>query len=353
MGSAESSFGRRALIGAAIAGPAAAIVPSALTSRAVAETSYRPDVRSPRFTLAVLPDTQYLYDEDRSNPAPLAETFQYLLEHRVDDNLVFMTHLGDITEHGTASEMAEVSTTFEAIDQRLPYSVLAGNHDVKGSTNDQRGDTPYLQTFGPQRFQDTPTFGGSSPDGYNSYHLFQAGGRRWLVLALDWRLSPQGFAWAQSVIDANSKLPVIVTTHDFVSGDDSLSGYGKQLWEGLVRKNDQIFLVLNGHWWPPGRAVLPNDAGNDVHAHLTNYQDRYYGGAAMIRLYHFDLARNTIDVETFSPWFLQQDPANLLESETLELTGRRIASMWRSTSRNDSPDSPRDRSRPSARPVTC
>jgi hypothetical protein len=38
--------------------------------------------------------------------------------------------------------------------------------------------------------------------------------------------------------------------------------------------------------------------------HITNYQNRYYGGAAMIRLYHFDLQRNIIDVETVAPYFL-------------------------------------------------
>ena len=56
---------------------------------------------------------------------------------------------------------------------------------------------------------------------------------------------------------------------------------------------------------------------------ITNYQDRYYGGAAMIRLYHFDLARNVIDVETFAPWFLSRDPRKrtALEAEAIELTG--------------------------------
>lgn len=55
-------------------------------------------------------------------------------------------------------------------------------------------------------------------------------------------------------------------------------------------------------WRPPGRVVRQNATGHDLHLHLhlhlhlTNYQDRYYGGSGMIRLYHFDLARNTIDV---------------------------------------------------------
>src|SRR5262249_50687102 len=72
--------------------------------------------------------------------------------------------------------------------------------------------------------------------------------------------------------------------------------------------NDQIFLTLNGHYWPPGRMTKQNAMGNDVHLHITNYQNRYFGGAGMLRLYHFDLDRNAIDVETVAPWILAQEP---------------------------------------------
>jgi hypothetical protein len=100
------------------------------------------------------------------------------------------------------------------------------------------------------------------------------------------------------------------------------SDFGQSLWEDLIKEHDQIFLTLNGHFWPPGRTTLKNTVGNDVHLHITNYQNRYYGGAAMIRLYHFDLARDTIDVETFSPWILGQPERdrNRLEREEAELT---------------------------------
>ncbi len=43
---------------------------------------------------------------------------------------------------------------------------------------------------------------------------FTAGGRRWLVLALDWRLSPAGTTWARGILDANKTVPTIVTTHE-------------------------------------------------------------------------------------------------------------------------------------------
>ncbi|MBM2623085.1 metallophosphoesterase [Actinoplanes sp. LDG1-06] len=306
----------------------AAAAASLVTAAAPSAASAAPaafDQDDPRFALAVLPDTQYLFDADSSDPAPLKETFNYLLQQRADDNIAFLTHLGDVTEHGTEQEIVLAGQTFTKIDGKLPYSVLAGNHDINGSLDDQRGPSAYLSVFGPSRFERSRSFLGASPDGYNSAHLLSAAGRTWLILALDWRISDKGLAWASSIMAAH-RVPTIVTTHDLAFADDSgkasLSGNGQRLWDKLIKDNDQIFLTLNGHYWPPGRTTLQNAEGNDVHVHITNYQDRYYGGAAMIRLYHFDLGRNRIDVETFAPWFLARDPAKRtpLEAETIELT---------------------------------
>jgi hypothetical protein len=101
-----------------------------------------------------------------------------------------------------------------------------------------------------------------------------------------------------------------------------LSSYGQTVWDGLIDANDQIFLTLNGHYWPPGRVTMQNAAGNDVHLHITNYQNRYFGGGAMIRLYHFDLARGAVDVETINPWILGVPPEqrNVLSAQEARLT---------------------------------
>ncbi|MFC4465604.1 LamG-like jellyroll fold domain-containing protein [Streptomyces xiangluensis] len=322
----QAGAGRRSFLRAtALIGAATAVsLPQVAKAASAPAEQWRPDSDSHRFTLVVMPDTQYLFDGPSLNPAPIEASLRYILEHGKDENIVFLSHLGDLTENGAQAEVAAASKAFELLDQQgVGYSVLAGNHDVRSSTNDQRGPTPYLEAFGPQRFKGKPTFGGASPDGYNTFHLFKAGGRQWLVLALDWRLSPQGYAWAKDVIARHPKTPVVLTTHELVYEDDTLSTYGQQLWDQLIEEHDQIFLTLNGHNWPAGRAVRENAAGNDVHLHLTNYQNRYYGGAAMIRLYRFDLDRDTIDVETISPWVLGRaaDGLNELEREEIELTG--------------------------------
>jgi len=325
---AQAGAGRRSFLRATALLGAAATAGVALP--AVAEAApehaggHRPDPESRRFTLAVMPDTQYLFDGPSIDKAPVEASLRYLLEHGRDENIVFLSHLGDLTQNGAEEEFAAIGEAFGLLDRRgAGYSVLAGNHDVRSSTDDQRGSTPYLDTFGPRRFKDASTFGGASSDGYNTYHLFRAAGREWLVLALDWRLSAKGYAWAKDVLARHPGTPVILTTHELVVADDQLSPYGQQLWDQLVKDHDQIFLTLNGHYWPAARATRKNAAGNDVHLHLTNYQNRYFGGAAMIRLYRFDLDRGVIDVETVSPWILgrARKGLNELERQEIELSG--------------------------------
>ncbi|MEU1453607.1 LamG-like jellyroll fold domain-containing protein [Streptomyces avermitilis] len=322
----QAGAGRRGFLRAtALIGAAATVVALPASAQAAArDTRWRPDPESRRFTLAVMPDTQYLFDGPSIDSAPIEASLRYLLEHGKDENIVFLSHLGDLTENGAQAEFAAAGKAFELLDRRgVGYSVLAGNHDIRSSTDDQRGSTPYLDVFGPRRFENGRTFGGASPDGYNTFHLFRAAGMEWLVLALDWRLSAKGYAWAKDVIARHPKTPVILTTHELVAEDDTLSSYGQQLWDELVHDHDQIFLTLNGHYWPAARATRRNAAGHDVHLHLTNYQNRYYGGAAMIRLYRFDLDRNTIDVETVSPWILGRaaEGLNELERRERELSG--------------------------------
>lgn len=325
-GAATAGFG-----GSAITGSHAA---AATPSKNAPVGRWDPDPSALQFTLAVMPDTQFLYwgSQDSVNRTPQEESFRYIIENSrvADNNIVFMAHLGDLTQDGDPTSFAQVDKAFDLMDGHgAAYSVLAGNHDVTG--DDTRGATPYLKTMGPHRFKKSRTFVGADPTGYNTAHVFRAADRSWLLLAMDWRTTDQGFAWAEKVIRAHPRMPVILTSHEIVGSvyDDNvlpypagdpendavLSDYGQTVWDKLINNNDQIFLTVNGHFWPPGRTTKQNAAGHDVHMHITNYQNRYFGGGGMIRLYHFDLVRKTIDVETINPWILAQRPQARNDSE--------------------------------------
>ena len=149
-------------------------------------------------------------------------------------------------------------------------------------------------------------------------------------MALEWQptinapfreISP--IDWAQSVLDANPDTPVILSTHEYV--DDSpagRSGAGDALWDQLVRTNDQIFMVLNGHFHSVGgtndgeyHQVSMNAADRPVFEVLQDFQDYPNGGDGWLRLIEFDPTNDTIGFETFSPVL------NQFQTETVAQVG--------------------------------
>ena len=143
---------RRLLTGAGAAGAGALVTAALPVPAAHAEDAgvWRPDPADLRFTLVVMPDMQYLFDDDRVHPAPLDASLRWVLAHAREENIVFLAHLGDVTQNGLPGDVAAASRSFAVLDRaHAAYSVLAGNHDVDPGTNDQRGDTPYLRAFGP------------------------------------------------------------------------------------------------------------------------------------------------------------------------------------------------------------
>ena len=149
------------LVGAGLVG-GGALMPASASAHGGGKGGGKPDTEHPRFTLAVIPDTQYLFDTDRGDSAPLTATLRWIQEHQADENIVFTAHLGDVVENALASELGAAGKVFEIFDQRrTPYSVLAGNHDINPNTTDQRGPSPYLDVFGPKRFRPLATYRGS------------------------------------------------------------------------------------------------------------------------------------------------------------------------------------------------
>lgn len=111
----QTAIGRRTLLRGALAAPVGAAAIPLLTTNATAAPGGSAstigasqadfDRQAARFAIAVLPDTQYLFDADSADPEPLRETFRYLVAERKGANIAFMAHLGDVTEHGTEDEI--------------------------------------------------------------------------------------------------------------------------------------------------------------------------------------------------------------------------------------------------------
>jgi len=194
-------------------------------------------------------------------------------------------------------------------------------------------DTPF--------FAEKPWYVDSFRGGANSAQIFQGGGYSFLHLALEMQADDEVVAWAESVFKAHPGRPTIITTHDYLDPhglrranplvdldrvDPDHHNSAEELFEKLIRPNDQIFMVLCGHHHGQALRIDLNDAGHEVYQILADYQDRgqsgldaggrvdpFFGrpvgiGDGWLRLLRFDTARKipTVEVHTYSTYYSTQ-----------------------------------------------
>ena len=244
----------------------------------------------------------------------------------------------------------------------LPFGVAPGNHDYDAMwsaagyppNRDKKfselswtvedlgmlhigGLDNFRSVFGDQSefFKNKPWYIASYNGGANSAQRFTAAGYDFLHLALEMQPGNAILAWVESVLAENPGLPTIITTHDYLNAagerlpqpmldmvqvDPEQHNSAQQLWVKLLRRHDQIFLVLSGHQLGQSYRVDANMKGNPVHQILADYQARGQAGFdagrtgslvgigdGWLRLMHFNFANTpaTITVKTYSTYFVK------------------------------------------------
>ena len=258
------------------------------------------------FTVVLLPDTQ-LYSQ--SFPSTFRAQTQWIVDNRATQNIVMVSHVGDIVQNGGESptdNLAEWNVAhaamaiLDASAPDLPYSLVVGNHDL-GRVGDQSSAGQYTNFFGSHRFAGRPWYGGSSPDERNHYQLFSAEGRTYLHISLEWLPPASSLAWARGILDSNPTIPTILSTHEYTLTSGARSAIGNTIFNNLVSGNSQVFMTLSGHVSGEGHQSATNGAGEAVFEMLADYQGRPHGGDGWMQLIEFDEAVSQIKVRTFSP----------------------------------------------------
>jgi hypothetical protein len=270
------------------------------------------------FTVVLLPDTQK-YSE--SWPEIYLAQTQWIRDNVAAENIVFVSHLGDIVENGAYGPNGNIEEWLVAdqammlLDHVVPWGIVIGNHDFDSWTDPHAGSLNYLQFFHPARFFDDPGWGGADADGYNTYRYFEGAGRRFLALHLIPDIPEPAITWAQSVIDAHPGVPTMISTHVYMKQngrtlfpymdlyDPTWGGHsGEEIYQMLAVPNPQVFLVTCGHMPLELFQISPNSLGQDVLEMLADYQLREFGGQGFLRLLRFYPDEDRIDVLTYSPW---------------------------------------------------
>lgn len=279
------------------------------TQRAARVDEQRP------FTIVMLPDTQR-YSEKR--PDLFFAQTEWVKANRDRENIVFVTHVGDLVQNRSKKpqEWKVADEAMAVLDGVVPYGITIGNHDYDSDDGVKKGvATMYLEHFQPdRRFKGCAGYGGSSPNGLNSYHLVSGGGVDFIMLHLEVDAPDDALAWAGGVLEQHPARAAIVSTHTYMKhskgeGRETRREYrkdgnsGDEIWEKFIRRRPQIFMVLCGHVTrlEEYRQFSRNDAGADVLEMLADYQGRENGGDGWLRLIRFVPAAHEIQVRTYSP----------------------------------------------------
>jgi hypothetical protein len=272
-------------------------------------------------------------------------------------NPIFDVHL-PVTPKVREFEMPLAREGYALIDGKLPFSVVPGNHDYDAMWTDARfppaakfdprdmsglgvlhpgGLDNFRAVFGADQpfFEDKSWYVDSHDGGADSAQVFEAGGYRFLHIGLQFDPPDAALEWAAGVIRAHPGLPTIVTTHDYMNKEgertanpiidghrvDPVHNTPHMVWDKLIRRHDQVFLVLCGHQHGQSMRVDDNEGGHKVWQVLADYQDRGQTaidagvapqggfpvgiGDGWMRLMRFDFgaAVPVMEVRTWSPHY--------------------------------------------------
>lgn len=273
------------------------------------------------FTVAILPDTQ-MYAQHF--PEIFTRQTEWLAQNAQRLNLAFVLHLGDITNTNAAEEWLNAQRSIDLLNGVMPYAMTVGNHDMGSNRQTDSRNTPLNTYFPPQHYVALKgTFEPGRAE--NSYHVFQAGGKEWLVVTLEFGPRDEVLAWANQVVADHAGLPVIIITHTYTSSSGLwLTGTGGaapisypfsrnagesvndglDMWMQFVRHHPNILMVISGHIGHEGipRQAVKGIHGNVVYEMLLDYQYLPLGGEGWMGLMEFQPKEERILVLSYSPY---------------------------------------------------
>ncbi|WDQ19348.1 metallophosphoesterase [Rhodopirellula sp. P2] len=292
------------------------------------------------FTLVVLPDTQGYADvrhrETQKHWPGIGdqrfcffEQTEWIKQNQKRLNIVMAVHVGDITQTDHDEEWKIANDAFKVIDNHVPYVLCSGNHDMGYSPQHRRTsysrDSLVNAYFSPSRFTENPLyrsqFGGEKSLHFqeegkieNYYVFLNAGGMKFLILALEFKPRDKVLAWANEVVSEHADCRTIVVTHAYLTSKNgqrsSADQYavqgnsGEAIWQDFVSRHENIFLVLSGHAME-NRLTSKGKHGNAVHQVQADYWywdvPRIQAGSGFLRIMTFRPGENRIDVQTYSP----------------------------------------------------
>lgn len=281
---------------------------------ALADESF-PPLPEGAFSIVALPDTQAYC---AGAPEILAAEVEWILGHIKSQNIVFVTHVGDIVDKNTdPAQWAVAREQLGRLHGRVPFGLAVGNHDMHTGTGDSAN---FQASFPASDFAHYGWYGGNYRNNANSWQTFRAGGMDFLIVHIECNAPDDVLAWADGVIARHPEHRLIVTTHMYlgpVEKPTESRGYfdapkgrmawkkchgaagntPREMWDKCFSRHANLCMIFCGDqsrtqaWYQ----TATGRHGNTVHELMSDYREGYF------RVYRFLPAEDRVDVFTYSP----------------------------------------------------
>lgn len=257
------------------------------------------------FSFMAIGDTQIVAEK---HPAYFHKIYDYVVDNIEKKNVKFVFGLGDITNKSTQAEWDVSTENIFKMDGKVPYSIVRGNHDKAVS---------FKTAFPLSKYQSV--LGGTYLNSMlNTWQTFSVGSIKYLVFTLDYGAADDVLDWAGRIISEHPDHNVIITTHAYLFRDGTTldkndvcppstsGGYnnGDDMWEKLIKKHENIVLVISGH--DPCSQIITTqtkgDNGNTVTQMLIDGQgvDSSLGGVGLVATFYFSEDGRDVTVDYYS-----------------------------------------------------
>ncbi len=287
---------------------------AAMYSRGVADDL--PPAPPGAFSIVVLPDTQAYCTEEKA--VYFESEIEWILQNRDSQNIVFVSHVGDIVDdYQSDSEWEVARKNMLRLSGTLPFGFSVGNHDMLSSGDSRK----FQEAFPASLFESFDWYGGQIKNNANSYQLISAAGMDFLILHLECNAPDDVLKWASGVLEEHADRRAMITTHMYLGPRDqprkSRDYYDapkgrmrwskrhgdngntpQQLWEKCFSRHRNVFLICCGDQsrTQAMHRTVKGEHGNVVHECLSDYRDGF------LRIYRFEPSTRRISVITWSPF---------------------------------------------------
>jgi hypothetical protein len=171
------------------------------------------------WSIVLIPDTQ-IYAQNY--PGIFFAQTSWIRDNIRKRNIRYVIGLGDITNVNSIPEWKVARSAIDVIHGQVPYILAAGNHDYGPGGNAATRDTKINEYFPYSRYAEMPTFGGSKDPNNteNTYHLFEAGGVKWIIICLEWAPRDTAINWAHTILDQYPDRKAILLSHAIMNNND-------------------------------------------------------------------------------------------------------------------------------------